>query len=443
LRPKDFTLEKLDEELQCMAIIRALPEDYKHLSASLLLMPSLDKETILQAFRSEELNRHRQVENLNQALGQRKPFKRTGKCYKCGKEGHWSNRCRDNNDKQAYNTEGAKKTEEKVAVTEFAGKASAVSEHEANSTSSNVFHWNTDTGATSSMTPHRHWIRNYTPYRVPIRLADHRIIYSKGVGTVRFRPSSINGKQNRDVEFTRVLHVPALCNNLLSVLYLTKFKDIDVYISSDKMHFMDPDQNVLFRASIGSDNIGYLDGTTIDAKIDITESVQLVSAIPLNLSLWHKRLGHQNYDDIKLMISKDMVVGLKLDSNEKPDPICEPCLAGKMHANPFPSTENRATEVLELVHSDVHQVGVRSHSGFNYWVTFIDDCGRYKAVMPMRNKSDTFSCFKTYKAWAENLTGKKIKRFRENKGGEYMSNEFNAFLETHGIAREHSCRNRC
>jgi hypothetical protein len=40
------------------------------------------------------------------------------------------------------------------------------------------------------------------------------------------------------------------------------------------------------------------------------------------------------------------------------------------------------------------------------------------------------------------LTGKKIKRFREDKGGEYMSNEFNAYLEACGIVREHSCRNR-
>ena len=83
-------------------------------------------------------------------------------------------------------SEGAKKVEEEKAkaATEFAGKASAVSEHEVNSTSSNVFDWNTDTGATSHMTHHRSWIRNYTPYRVPIKLADNRIIHSEGVGSV-------------------------------------------------------------------------------------------------------------------------------------------------------------------------------------------------------------------------------------------------------------------
>ncbi|KIJ89562.1 hypothetical protein K443DRAFT_48589, partial [Laccaria amethystina LaAM-08-1] len=38
---KDFTIDNLDEELQCMALIRALPEEYRHLSTSLLLMDKL------------------------------------------------------------------------------------------------------------------------------------------------------------------------------------------------------------------------------------------------------------------------------------------------------------------------------------------------------------------------------------------------------------------
>ena len=57
------------------------------------------------------------------------------------------------------------------------------------------------------------------------------------------------------------------------------------------------------------------------------ENVQLASTLPLDLSLWHKRLGHHNYDDIKMMISNNLVDGLVLDSKAKPDPICEPCLA--------------------------------------------------------------------------------------------------------------------
>ncbi|KAI0038011.1 hypothetical protein FA95DRAFT_1474291, partial [Auriscalpium vulgare] len=56
--------------------------------------------------------------------------------------------------------------------------------------------------------------------------------------------------------------------------------------------------------------------------------------------------------------------------------ICEPCLAGKMHANPFPSSTHRARAPLHLIHSDVHgplPVRTPSASGYRYWVTFIDD----------------------------------------------------------------------
>ena len=141
-------------------------------------------------------------------------------------------------------------------------------------------------------------------------------------------------------------------------------------------------------------------------------------------------------------MKNSLAEGLVLDSKAKPDPICEPCLAGKMHANPFPSTEHRATKLLELIHSDVHDVGVSSISGYRYWVTFIDDYSRFRMVIPMKKKSDTFDAFKRYKAWAENSTGTKIKVFRCDKGGEYISNEFIGFLNAHGIERQYSCRNR-
>ena len=57
------------------------------------------------------------------------------------------------------------------------------------------------------------------------------------------------------------------------------------------------------------------------------------------------------YMYIHKMISNELVDGLVLDSKAEPDLICEPCLAGKMHANSFLSSEHRTTEVLELIHS--------------------------------------------------------------------------------------------
>jgi hypothetical protein len=67
--------------------------------------------------------------------------------------------------------------------------------------------WNADTGASAHMTPNHHWLHNYTPHCVPIKLADGSIVYSEGVGCVLFI-LVIQGKEMKVVEFTKVLHVP-------------------------------------------------------------------------------------------------------------------------------------------------------------------------------------------------------------------------------------------
>ena len=63
-------------------------------------------------------------------------------------------------------------------------------------------------------------------------------------------------------------------------------------------------------------------------------------------------------------------------------------------------------------------------------------------VYLLKRKSETFAAFKQFKARAENVTGQKLGCLRDDKGGEYMSREFEAFCIDHGIQRQHSARNR-
>ncbi|KDQ07217.1 hypothetical protein BOTBODRAFT_120335, partial [Botryobasidium botryosum FD-172 SS1] len=46
--------------------------------------------------------------------------------------------------------------------------------------------WTPDSGAMSHMTPHRHWLSDYRPLILKIRLADDSYIESAGVGNVEF-----------------------------------------------------------------------------------------------------------------------------------------------------------------------------------------------------------------------------------------------------------------
>ena len=231
LAPKDgYTADLLIEELRCMAYIRALPEQFASLSTSLLLLDKVDKDTILHAFRAEEMNRTRRVEMANRVQVRPQSQQRRMICYNCQEEGHMSYNCTKpkkqrvrsevQRSNKAEERNGIKKIETKTEeVIESAGNVST-SDENAFVTWTNTLGWNTDSGATSHMTPHYNWLRNYVPCKVPIRLADNTVVYSEGVGTVLFKPI-VNGKPGREVEFTKVLHVPALRNNLFSVLYLT------------------------------------------------------------------------------------------------------------------------------------------------------------------------------------------------------------------------------
>ena len=472
LRPKDFTLDKLDEELLCMTMVRALPEDYNHFVSSLMLRDNLDKSSITQAFHTEEIQRTRRsapqisevankaaavittptptstpsntnstcnsacTHNHNNSSQFKKQFKKSP-CSFCGKKGHYYSRC------PLYLAKSAEaKAATAAEVQESAGKASIYTLEELDNPfllKSN-YDWNADTGATSHMTPHRHWLRNYKPLYIPIRLADHTIIYSAGIGSILFKPL-INGVESQSLLFSRVLHVPQLQNNLLSVLYLTKHKGYRISIDSQYIYFIQSSR-LLFTATINSQTAAFLDGCTAPASLPL-ESASLSSTLPMDLSLWHRRFGHTNHDYVKQLHSKDMVTGMKFSHMSKPDPICEPCLAGKMHANPFPTSQTRASKPLELVHVDLKgPIQVKSIAGYSYWIQFVDDSTRFKCGLGLRKKSEAFAAFLQFKAYAENLHDAKIKVLREDKGSEFMSNEFNQYCIDNGIERQHTVRNR-
>jgi len=131
LWPVGFTIEQLDNELQCMALIHALFDEFHHLASTLLLVDKLDKAMILQAFRSKELNQQHNAESVNKARAFGKGASIADiTCYICKKKRHTTHNCAALKAKleKKKKAEGAKKAEgeKAAAVTEFAGQASAV-----------------------------------------------------------------------------------------------------------------------------------------------------------------------------------------------------------------------------------------------------------------------------------------------------------------------------
>ena len=109
--------------------------------------------------------------------------------------------------------------------------------------------------------------------------------------------------------------------------------------------------------------------------------------------LWHYRLDYMNKNRIDRLNTERI-----LDIDDcKSLSICESCLLSKMTKSSFKEKSEQATDVLNLIHSDI--CGLMSTSakdGYNYFFTFTDDLSRYGYVYLMKHKSKSFEMFKRF-----------------------------------------------
>ena len=104
------------------------------------------------------------------------------------------------------------------------------------------------------------------------------------------------------------------------------------------------DGTVYFTAPIDSTNTAYLAGDVVP----VAESAQVSSAstLPLDATLWHRRFAHFHHAGIQNILSGSLVTGMRLDTKTPPDPICEPCLSGKLNAAFYPTFTSHWTYPL-------------------------------------------------------------------------------------------------
>lgn len=132
----------------------------------------------------------------------------------------------------------------------------------------------------------------------------------------------------------RKLNIPALIvkgmkHNLLSVSQLTK-KGHEVIFQDDKVKIKGNDFEIFCK------KINNLYTMTIDVPSNALHSYQ-----DKDLTLWHRRLGHLNYEGLKIL-------GLPFSKQK-----CPKCLEGKSTRRPFVSLHKRTSHIGELIHSNV------------------------------------------------------------------------------------------
>src|ERR1700677_4603218 len=335
LSPTSFALDNLYDELAVMAIIRVLPHSFDDVVRTIsgLILDKFDKQSVIQSLRNMDQTRSNLSGTSSAFAASSAPSKSCPKasfnshsapstssnpsapghpkCDFCSCLGHHEAKCflkehlmRQHNlpssstaSPAITSSQSPSDTPQSTSATSASALSSSSFQHDSHTS------WNADTGASAHMTCNCHWMRNLKPHCVQIRLADGSVVYSEGVGSVRFIPV-VNGQEMAPLEFTNVLYVPALCSNLFSVLYLTLHHHFTVSIEQDTMHFI-RDNKIAFQAKTGPSTAAFLVGDTI--PVEEFASLSSATTLPLDWDLWHCRLCHHHLAGIRKLHSGNLV----------------------------------------------------------------------------------------------------------------------------------------
>lgn len=342
-----------------------------------------------------------------QALKPKGGVAKEGECHFCGKPGHWKRNC------HAYLEEVKKR---KGSTTSDSG-IYVIEVNLSTSTS-----WVLDTGCGSHICVNVQGLRRSRTLakgEVDLRVGNGAKVAALAVGTYHLSlPTGLV------LELEDCYFVPAISKNIISVSCLDK-KGFSFIIKNNRCLFYLND--ICYGVAQLFNGLYILD---LEMPIYNINTKRFKSNDSNPTYLWHCRLGHINEKRISKLHKDGFLDSFDFESYEK----CESCLLGKMTKAPFTGHSERASDVLGLIHSDVcGPMSSLARGRFYYFITFTDDFSRYGYVYLMRHKSESFEKFKEFKNEVQNQFGKSIKALRSDRGGEYLSQDFDDLLKECGI----------
>ncbi|XP_072087350.1 uncharacterized protein [Arachis hypogaea] len=247
-----------------------------------------------------------------------------------------------------------------------------------------------------------------------ITLADGSKIGAKGIGQATPLPT---------IPLKYVLYMPNCPFNLISISQLTRSLNCSVTFFADSVIVQDRGTGQTIGTGCESQGLYRLAlPTTTVSSVAAVESPDVV----------HCRLGHTSLSKLQAMVpSLSRLTTLE----------CQTCHLGKHVRSSFSSRVNtRAASPFSVIHSDVWGPSrVTSHSGFRYFVTFIDDFSRCTWLYLMKDRSELFVHFKSFCSEIQNQFKTSIKILRSDNAREYFSAPFSSYLSSKVILHQSSC----
>ncbi|KAG8485343.1 hypothetical protein CXB51_021504 [Gossypium anomalum] len=288
--------------------------------------------------------------------------------------------------------------------------------------------WILDSGCTFHMSPNRDWFTTYETVSEGVVLMGNNVSCKiAGVGTIKVKMFDGVVRTLSDVRY-----VPELKRNLISLSTLDS-KGYR-YTAESGVLKISKGSLVVMKGQRKTAKLYVLQGSTVTGDAAVASSSLSDDDIT---KLWHMRLGHMSENGMVELSKRGLLDGQGICKLN----FCEHCVFGKQKRVRFTRGIHNTKETLEYIHSDLWGPSrVPSRGGANYMLTFIDDFSRKVWAFFLKQKSDVFSAFKSWKIMIEKQTGKQIKYLRTDNGLEFCSDEFNRLCKSEGIVRHLTVR---
>lgn len=290
--------------------------------------------------------------------------------------------------------------------------------------------WYFDSGASSHFTKTEDFLENSCQCGGKVLAANKGSMSVIAKGTVKIYPECC--PEDSPIEMHDVQVIPELSVNLISVNQIVK-RGHTVTFNVDGVEVINPARQVIATGTRYNDLF----------KLDhLVSRKALACSSSENLDLWHRRMGHLNINSLH-RLKNGMVTGMQVPDTPttRVDMKCKICAMGKQTRLPFPKSGSRASEVLELVHSDIGgPMEVSSLGGSRYYLTFMDDKSRRIFIYFLEDKSgeSVYRAFENFRSMAEKQTGKKLRILRTVNGKEFVNKQFEDYLRRLGIRHQTS-----
>lgn len=367
-------------------------------------------------------------------------------CYRCGEKGHirtkctqkvWCSHCRSNSHagsvcRKKGKGDGARKIaeedEENIDDRDFCFKAKNTN-NETPSVNVKKKGIMVDAGATShivtDITKFKSFDDTFQPDTHSIELADG----TKCSGMAQRRGTALiylldnDGREQR-AQLRDALYMPTYPHDIFSVARATNAGATVTFKRGDSHMIVKKGTRFDFHES---GNLFYL--PTVEKKYD-------KCSVCHDMQTWHEILGHCNYEDVQKL--QDVVRGMEIrGSVVRPAQQCEICTKGKFTQTRNREADRKATEPLQLIHTDLAgPMRTPSLGGHKYAQSFTDDFSGAMTVYFLKSKSDAVQA--TERFLADSAPHGRVKCIRSDNGTEFTNKDFKALLTKNGIKHETS-----